>query len=99
MKNFASVSIRRTFSALAHRNFRILWLGAFRGANQAAVDWIERTGREPACLLLSTAYLDFAGPDPASRTASDPLLRWIEPRYEVVPQPFPEFLVMRRLGR
>ena len=76
----------------------ILWLGAFRGANQAAVDWIERTGREPACLLISTTYLDLAGPDPASRTASDPLLRWIEPRYEVVPQPVPEFVVMRRLG-
>ncbi|HZB68333.1 MAG TPA: hypothetical protein VE503_13035 [Ornithinibacter sp.] len=77
----------------------ILWLGAFRGANQAAVDWIERTDREPACLLVSTTYLDLAGPDPGSRTASDPLLRWIEPRYRVVPQPFPEFVVMRRLGQ
>ncbi len=77
----------------------ILWLGAFRGANQAAVDWIERTGREPTCIALSTSYLNFAGRDPASRLKADPLLRWIEPRYEVVPQPFPEFVVMRRLSR
>ena len=77
----------------------ILWLGAFRGANQAAVDWIERTGREPMCIVVSTVYLDLAGPDSVSRGASDPLLRWIDPRYRVVSQPVPELLVMRRLGR
>lgn len=76
----------------------ILWLGAFRSANEAGVRWIERTGREPECVLISRSYLEMAGPDPESRRRNDPLLRWVEPRYRVVAQPDNGYVVLRRKG-
>jgi MFS family permease len=45
VKNFASVSIQRTFSALAHRNYRLLWSGTLIShtgdwMDQIALNWL-----------------------------------------------------------
>jgi hypothetical protein len=77
----------------------ILWLGAFGKANQAGVSWIERTHREPTCVIIATAYLRFAHQTWNAPQGRDPLLRWMSSRYREFDQPGLSYVVLRRLGR
>jgi hypothetical protein len=75
----------------------ILWLGAFGSVNEAGVRWIERTGREPTCVVIARSYLRLARQDWASPTGRDPLLRWMSTHYRAVEQPVERIVVLRRI--
>lgn len=60
----------------------IIWLDDFRGANRTIVDWIERTGRAPVCVVASKRFWPGYGRS-QKIIAKDPLVAWILRHYSV----------------
>jgi hypothetical protein len=63
----------------------IIWLAPFGSANRTTVEWIERRGRAPQCVIVHRSAATRAPSGQwSTRVGKDPLLDWVALRYSVL---------------
>jgi hypothetical protein len=81
----------------ARMDTNIVWLGLFREANQATVDWFERSGRHPTVAFVPRFTIEQAGSWDALM-AQDPLIAYLRAN-SAEPIVDGSMFVLRRLPR
>jgi hypothetical protein len=75
----------------------ITWLGFFGTSNSHVLDWFERTGRVPRCVVAARGFWPGTGKGDYLRRP-DPLRTWVQANYDVVSQTRDIVVLQRREG-